>query len=56
MRRDASRGFLEDKQERSATHDRKHDPVKPLMQPVQALQILQQVLRVGLWCGLPKGD
>jgi len=41
MRRDASCGFLEDKQEGSATHNRKHDPVEPLMQPVQTLQILQ---------------
>jgi hypothetical protein len=56
MRRDASCGLLEDKEEGNTTHYRKYDPVEPLMQPVQALQILQQVLRVGLWCGLPKGD
>jgi hypothetical protein len=56
MRRDASRNLLEDQQEGDATHDRKYNPIEPPMQPVQALQIPQQVLRAGFWRGLLKGD
>jgi hypothetical protein len=48
MRRDTSRGLLEDKEEGNAARYRKYGPVGPLMQSVQALQILQKVLRVGL--------